>query len=304
VVVLASASPALAAPTLSISRTHAGFAVAASGIAHGTSLPVDLVVRDPTGWAAVQQKATLTPAKARATIAIGTVPNGEYRLYASGTVTAESRWIEVRQAGRTRVIRSLPRAGRRVALTFDDGLDPNAAATIFATLRKLQVPATQFINRVNYEKHPSMVREVRRLLADGLVTLGNHTADHHRLTTLAPAGIRSELERDRSYVRSTFHRSSVPFFRPPYGATNRTVLSIAGELGYTTTVLWSVDPSDYKGLPVSTVVGTVGKEVSPGGIVLMHVDASTAAALPSVIRLIQHRGYSIVPLGTLVRRGR
>jgi peptidoglycan/xylan/chitin deacetylase (PgdA/CDA1 family) len=304
VLVLAGAPPALAAPSLHVGRTHAGFFVQADGITAGASLPVSLVVRDPTGWAAVRQKVTLTPAAPKVTIGLGGVPNGEYRLTAIGAAPAVSNWLEVRRAGRTHVIRSAPRAGRRVALTFDDGLDPKAAMTIFATLRSFNAPATLFFNRVSYERHRQLIRPVRRLLATGLVTLGNHTATHHRLTTLGPAGIRSELERDRAFVHKTFHRSNVPFFRPPYGASNPTVLSIAGELGYTTTVLWSVDPSDYRGLPAATVVANVGRELSPGGIVLMHVDPSTASALPSVIRLIRHRGYTIVPLGTLLRRGR
>jgi peptidoglycan-N-acetylglucosamine deacetylase len=300
---LVLAPPALAGPTVRVSRMHAGFVVSATGIAAGASLPVDIVVRDPTGWTAVHEQATLMPAKPSATITLGSVPNGEYRLTASGPAKAVSNWLELRRAGRTRVLRSLPKAGRRVAITFDDGLDPRAAASILATLRRLKAPATLFINRISYEKHPSMIRPVRRLLADGLVTLGNHTADHHRLTTLGAAGIRSELMRDRAFVRTTFHRSSVPFFRPPYGATNPTVLSVAGDLGYTDTVLWSIDPSDYRGLGVGTIVATVGRELSPGGIVLMHVNAFTANALPSVIHLIEHRGYTIVPVGTLVRRG-
>lgn len=235
--------------------------------------------------------------------------SGEYRVRVR-MITAHhvvrragSGWIATRLPGRVRIATSYPAAGREAALTFDDGVDHASTLRVLGTLGATATPATLFINGVNYARAPAVVARVRHLLADDVVTIGNHTYDHPYLTRIGADAARAEITRDEQFDHQLFGRSSLPYLRPPYRAFDGTVESVAGSLGYTTLVLWSVDPADYLLPPAATVIARVKRQLSPGAVILMHLDTSTAAALPGVISALHGRGYRIVPLARLVADG-
>jgi peptidoglycan/xylan/chitin deacetylase (PgdA/CDA1 family) len=218
-------------------------------------------------------------------------------------LSARSPIVRLVRPGPARVTRSVPSAGDIVALTFDDGTDEVATAEIVQELEAAGEQATFFVNAINYRERPGLVDAVRAGLARGLLTLGDHTYDHPRLTSLSAAAMRQEIARDEAYVTATFGRTNLPYLRPPYGATDARVASVAGALGFTHLILWSVDPEDYLGPSRAQILSRIASEISPGAIVLMHLDRATADALPSVIALLHRRGYAIVSLADLLDRG-
>jgi peptidoglycan/xylan/chitin deacetylase (PgdA/CDA1 family) len=235
--------------------------------------------------------------------------SGEYRVRVRMITAhhvvrfASSGWVATRLPGRVRIVRSFPAAGHEAALTFDDGVDHAASLRVLDTLGATATPATLFVNGVNYARAPALVERVRRLLARDVVTLGNHTYDHPRLTRIGADAARAEITRDEQFDERLFGRSSLPYLRPPYGAHDATVRAVAGALGYTTFLLWSVDPADYLLPPAATVIARVERQLSPGAVILMHLDRSTAAALPGVIAALHRRRYRIVPIARLVVDG-
>jgi hypothetical protein len=58
-------------------------------------------------------------------------------------------------------VRSLVYPARTVALTFDDGPDPQWTPQILAVLRKHQVPGTFFVLGGKVVRHPGLVRDMR-----------------------------------------------------------------------------------------------------------------------------------------------
>jgi peptidoglycan/xylan/chitin deacetylase (PgdA/CDA1 family) len=292
--------------TIAFGPTTAALPVTIGGVPEA-GWKATVTVRDVTGHVVRRWSAAVTATTWSATFPLADLHSGEYHARVSTTdgharpVVATSRWIVVRHAAGAKVVQRVARAGKRVALTFDDGLDAAAAERMFATLRAAHAPATLFLNASVYARSPRLVRAVRRMLTTGLVTLGNHTADHTWLTRVSDASIRWQILSDQRYVMKTFGRSNLPFFRPPYGAWNARVRRIAGGLGYTDFVLWSVDPSDYKSPPAGRVIASAMAQLSPGAIILMHVNRTTAATLPTIIARLKARGYSIVPLWRLLR---
>jgi peptidoglycan/xylan/chitin deacetylase (PgdA/CDA1 family) len=265
---------------------------------------------DAAGRVRRVRRVTVTAPSRRVLVLRGvTLRSGEYRVRVRMTTAhhklrlAASGWVATRTPGRARVVSSFPAAGREAALTFDDGTSDAATLSVLGTLARRDVPATLFLNGVNYARFPAVVRRVRTLLARDLVVLGNHTYDHPYLTRVGPDAMRAELTRDAKLDFRLFARSSLPYLRPPYGALDASVRATAGAIGYTTVVLWSVDPSDYLLPPAETVIARVEAQLSPGAIVLMHMDASTAAALPGVIDALHARHYRIVPLARLIADG-
>lgn len=180
------------------------------------------------------------------------------------------------------------RAPRIVRLTFDDGPVRTSTPRVLNVLSNYRVKATFFVIGEQVRKYP---RLVRREYSEGH-SVQNHTYTHPDLTTLSNDGIRRQLRRTNRAITA----AGVPRpqrFRPPYGATNARVRSVAGSLGLTQT-LWSVDPRDWADPAASVICRRVVSNVSPGSIVLLHdgTGANTDEALPCIIKRLRAKGYS------------
>ena len=181
-----------------------------------------------------------------------------------------------------------------VALTFDDG--PVAGtASLLTLLKKKHVHATFFMVGSNVALHPALVR---RMLADGNV-LGNHTWDHAQLTRLSAAGVQQEIVRTNAAIKKATGTTPV-LLRPPYGATNSTVATIARQLGMAQ-ILWNVDPLDWKDRNSATVTKRVLARARAGSIVLSHdIHPTTRAAYAAIIDGLRAKGFTLVTVPELL----
>lgn len=181
-----------------------------------------------------------------------------------------------------------------VALTFDDGPQPVFTPQVLDVLQRYDVPATFFCIGSQVQEYPEIVRQT---FEEGNV-VGNHTWSHPDLTTLSPDVIRWQLSSTSAIIQQT--TGVVPtFFRPPYGATNTMVRSIAAQLGLVQTG-WTIDTDDWQRPGVPIIVSTVLSEVRPGSIILMHDGggdrSQTVQALPQIIQGLQQRGFTFTTL--------
>jgi peptidoglycan/xylan/chitin deacetylase (PgdA/CDA1 family) len=89
--------------------------------------------------------------------------------------------------------------------------------------------------------------------------------------------------------------------RPPYGAiTTAQKKWIREEFGYPS-ILWSVDPEDWKKPGSSAVTSRLVRGASPGGILLVHdIHAPTIDAIPSAVDQLLARGYQFVTVTQLL----
>ncbi len=218
-----------------------------------------------------------------ATVGIAT-PSGS----SSGIALPLIENITTRRAIRTSV------ATHEVALTFDDG--PSAyTAQVLAVLLRAHVPATFFTIGQEVAAHPDLVHAE---IVDGMA-VGDHTWDHHDLTTLPVASIDAELRRTADAITAASGRRP-GCFRPPYGRTNRTVIDVATRLGLTQ-ILWNVDPSDYlRPGPTAIATRVLNAATGRGLIVILHDGggdrSQTVAALPAIINGLHARGYTFIRL--------
>jgi peptidoglycan/xylan/chitin deacetylase (PgdA/CDA1 family) len=180
-----------------------------------------------------------------------------------------------------------------VALTFDDGYDRAACGRIARTLRAHHARGTFFLNGVNLRKAPDAWRRVLKGQA-----VGNHTWSHADLTHLSEAAIRAQIVHNETVHERILGRPMLRVLRPPYGAEDGRVRSIAGQLGYRRTVIWNVDTLDWRSS--ATVGSIVSRAIGapPGSIILMHCGPlETPRALPAIIRHYQARGIELTGLG-------
>jgi peptidoglycan/xylan/chitin deacetylase (PgdA/CDA1 family) len=210
-------------------------------------------------------------------------------------VTVATRWASSGSSATSRPIGvTVGQPGPlQAALTFDDG--PNAIYTpqILAVLAAYGVPATFFTLGREGAARPDLLR-AEAAAGD---SVEDHTWDHPDLTKLPIAAAASELSRTADLVwQATGVRARC--FRPPYGNTNSTVVSIGASLGLVQT-LWNVDPRDWSRPGVSAIVGNVLANAHGRGVVIIMHDgggdrSQTVAALPQIIMGLRSQGYQFV----------
>jgi peptidoglycan-N-acetylglucosamine deacetylase len=141
-----------------------------------------------------------------------------------------------------------------------------------------------------------------------LFTLGKHSYTHRDFRDLTAAEIRDELRRTEVAIGEYCSQSLRPFFRPPNGGYDRTVLAAVGAAGYRYTVTWDVDTIDWRPIdndppgPTADQIVTKVLDRSQGGsVVLMHLGGyETFEALPRVVSGLRAAGYDLVTLDELI----
>ena len=180
----------------------------------------------------------------------------------------------------------------QVALTFDDGPAGTYTTQILDILARYDVPATFFVVGSHAADAPALLG---RMAAEGH-SVQNHTYGHYWLTRYSDATILDQL--DRANATITNLTGSTPHcLRPPFGAVNDRVRSLAASRGLAT-IMWDVDPWNWKHPGAAAVASRVLGATSGGDIVLFHDIAgwSTIGALPTIIETLRARGYELVPI--------
>jgi len=185
-----------------------------------------------------------------------------------------------------------------IALTFDDGPNPFYTPQILAILQKYRVKATFFDVGYLVADYPNLVRQE----FNAGNTVGNHSWSHPELTLLSAADILSQLTRTSDAIQATLGVRPT-FFRPPYGAMNRTVLAEAHSLAVTT-VLWNDSAGDWALPGASAIASKILLQARNGTIILLHDGggnrSQTVAALPIIITTLEKRGFKLVTIQQMV----
>ncbi len=187
-------------------------------------------------------------------------------------------------------------AGKRIAVTFDDGPSP-FTPSIVRILAGFHARSTFFEIGRQIPGHAALLRQ---MLREG-DELGNHTFDHADLAGDGPHAV-SELRATNALIRGATR--FVPcVFRPPYGAVSDALVATAHKERLAT-IGWDVDPQDWALPGVAAIYDRVVGALHPGAIILLHDGPAnrqeTVAALPSILGAIQARGYELVTVSELL----
>lgn len=264
----AAAPPSAVAPASSVAASAPD---AATSPAWGLSSPSS-AGGDPAAPVARPATAALAPTRPPATISA-----------AAGGVVAEYG-----TSGR-----------REIALTFDAGADRGNAEAILDYLQREGIVASFGILGQWAETNPDLVR---RMVNEGHM-LFNHSWSHASFTGTTPQTLplsseerREELRRTEETVRDLTGYELRPYFRPPYGDYDASVLADIAAAGYPVALLWSCDSRDSLGASAEEILANCIDTARPGRIVLLHVGAQSAAyeALPRMIDSLREQGFVFV----------
>jgi peptidoglycan/xylan/chitin deacetylase (PgdA/CDA1 family) len=216
----------------------------------------------------------------------------------TATQPATQEFITIRTADTDELI---------VALTFDAGADRGFAEEILDTLQAEDVVATFGMTANWAEANPDLIL---RMVNEGH-TLINHTETHRSWTghstgaaPLTSAERAEELRATEAAVAAIVDYDLRPYFRPPYGDYDDSVIADLQANGYTVNVMWTVDSLGWNGLSADEITARVIDGTVPGAIHLFHVGAASAdaAALPDIIDGLRELGYRFVTVNQMVGR--
>src|ERR1700745_1286118 len=187
--------------------------------------------------------------------------------------------------------------GPYIAMSFDDGPSATLTPKLLDLLTARHIKATFFVIGENVMEHPEIVARAAREDHE----IGNHSWSHPNLAKMSQESVRSQLQRtDDAIKNATGERPTL--MRPPYGSvTDREKHWIHDEFGYRT-ILWDVDPYDWKRPGPAVVRNRILKETRSGSIVLSHdIHPGTIEAMPSTFDALEAKGFKFVTVSELIR---
>ena len=186
-----------------------------------------------------------------------------------------------------------------VALTFDDGPDPEVTPALLAVLEEAGIRAVFFCVGQRVAQHPELARQI---VAAGHL-LGNHSHAHRYTTNLLS---RRQLEADLSRAQEEIGRCTgvrPTLFRSPMGLTNPRLFRVLAHLNLPM-IGWTVRGRDKGAASPAVIVRRIRRGVRPGAIILLHDGGATGnVLLPAVRQLIgelKDQGFRIVRLDEML----
>jgi peptidoglycan/xylan/chitin deacetylase (PgdA/CDA1 family) len=194
-----------------------------------------------------------------------------------------------------------PRHTRRIALTFDDGPDPEWTPRVLDTLAAADVRATFFLVGERACRAPALVRA----LAAAGHEIGNHSWSHRSPWLAGPRRTAQEIGRAHALLADLSGRAP-RHFRPPWGMVNLAMFPALRSWDERC-VFWSIQPEGLRPQPPARQTAHVLERAHPGAIVDLHdaeglagAPARLHAALPAMIEGLRGAGYELVTVTELL----
>jgi peptidoglycan/xylan/chitin deacetylase (PgdA/CDA1 family) len=186
--------------------------------------------------------------------------------------------------------------GNYVALTFDDGPSPENTPRLLDMLRKRGLKATFFIVGQCAAQNPEILK---RIASEGH-EIGNHSWSHPSLAKMGELGVTEQLQRTHEVVQQ-LTGTPPKLMRPPYGAFTTNQRAWAHQKWGYKTILWDVDPLDWKVRNANRVQAEILRQTVSGSIILAHdIHASTVDAMPATLDALLAKGCQFVTVSELL----
>jgi peptidoglycan-N-acetylglucosamine deacetylase len=219
--------------------------------------------------------------------------------------------------GIQRLIWSVPTDQKVMALTFDDGPDPEFTPQILEILSGLGLRVNFDVMGYNCERHQDLLAEV----VAGGHEFANHTLTHKDLAFETVKGTQRQLE-DAKQTIDELTGQDTKLLRPPRGVVTGDAADIAARLGYDI-LLWTAIITEAPGTKPEVIRDNAVKQFAPGSILAMHdgIGAGTfdrqaafardliekrqdeIKALPAILESALDQGFRFVTVSELMAIG-
>lgn len=185
---------------------------------------------------------------------------------------------------------------KQIALTFDDGPDPENTPRMLDLLDSKGVKGTFFLLGRNVTQHEGLTKEIR----DRGHIVANHT-DTHPLHWGLMSGKALEKEVVQTGIKIKKAIGLTPnFFRPPFGVINPRVVNMVKKLNLEV-IGWDLRSRDGGPLKRDQIYKMVRQQLETSSILLFHdTNPETYFALERILDDCKNLGLEIVPLDQLI----
>jgi peptidoglycan/xylan/chitin deacetylase (PgdA/CDA1 family) len=183
-----------------------------------------------------------------------------------------------------------------VAMTFDDGPHPTHTPRLLDMLRERGLRATFYLIGNRVVQYPQIARRI----AEEGHEIGNHSWSHPFLDRLSDGAVLREIDQTPNAIFQVTGRPPVTF-RPPYGAFTRRQRTWLHAGRTLPTILWSVDPPDWRRPGANVVARRILDHTRQGGIILSHdIHRGTIDAMPQTLDGLAARGLTFVSVSQIL----
>lgn len=183
-----------------------------------------------------------------------------------------------------------------IAITFDDGPNPETTPKLLKMLADRNIKATFFVLGNRAVADPAILRA---MVAAGH-EVANHSWSHPQLTKLTVAAADKQIEDTNAVIQEATGVKPI-YLRPPYGSMNASLQQHIIDKYQMSFIYWSVDPLDWKNRDPNAVYDQIMRQVRPGAIVLAHdIHPTTVAAMPRVLDALLEKGYKFMTVSELI----
>jgi peptidoglycan/xylan/chitin deacetylase (PgdA/CDA1 family) len=200
-----------------------------------------------------------------------------------------------------------PRDGRRIALSFDDGPDPQVTPAVLDALAAHGARASFFVIGQALARQPDLAR---RMLAEGH-ELCNHSWQHSRWQNFwGVRALAEEITRGEQAISAFTGSTAHPLYRSPIGLKSPPLAQAAQRLGIRM-IAWSLHSRDTRLRDPRQIATRVLNRIRPGDIVLMHDGhdlpgrhrPACAAAVPLILAGLCAKQLECVTVSELIGPG-
>ena len=251
--------------------------ITASFVAHGAALAGGVVAPQLWPWW------------------LGLVAGNQALLTGAG-LWPRSDWLG---PNHTRLPAAAQQAGH-IALTFDDGPDPEVTPLVLRVLAEHGVRASFFCVGERVQRFP----ELARAIVQGGHRIENHTQTHpNHFAAMGPGQMRAQIQAAQDAIQTTVGRAP-RFFRAVAGLRNPMLEPVLASLGLQL-AHWQKRAFDTREASPARVLQRLTQGLQAGDIVLLHDghSARTATGEPVVLRVlpqllahVQQHGWCCVTL--------
>lgn len=187
---------------------------------------------------------------------------------------------------------SVPEGGGRVALTIDDGPDPQVTPQVLDLLDECGMVASFFLIGHRAQRYPALCQEI---VARGH-RVENHGHSHsHAFSLFGPSRMRQDIARAQG-VLSDLTGQAPRFFRPTAGLRNPFLDPVLAQLDLRLAA-WTRRPYDTRDPHPERVLARLCRGLSDGDILLLHDGhaARTAEGQPVILSVIPMLAQRLTP---------
>lgn len=184
-----------------------------------------------------------------------------------------------------------------IALSFDDGPNPEFTEKVLDKLSEYGVKATFFIIGQNAENQPDIVKKID--LKGHLI--GNHSYYHSKkFDFVTTKEIVNEIEKTNSVLQNIIGKKTL-YFRPPFGITHPRIARAVSQTKMKP-IAWSLRTYDTK-RSTEKVIKLLRRKLNGGDIILLHDNhKGILEILDFLIPFAQESGFTFVNIDQLLNQ--